>query len=92
MSFCGTTVPIYFFTSSGCSFIASEIEQNIIPFLDKVSLNVVATETESITISTATPANFFCSFIDIPSLSNVFNNSGSTSSRLSYLAFPFGAE
>ena len=69
-----------------------EIEQKIIPFLERVSLNVVATETESITMSTATPANFFCSFIEIPSLSKVFKSSGSTSSKLSYLAFPFGAE
>ena len=92
MSFCGTTVPIYFLTSSGCSFIASEIEQKIIPFLERVSLNVVATETESITMSTATPANFFCSFIEIPSLSKVFKSSGSTSSKLSYLALPLGAE
>ena len=57
-----------------------------------MSLKVVATETESITISTATPANFFCSFIDIPSLSNVFRSSGSTSSKLLYLSLPFGAE
>ena len=83
---------MYFLTSSGCSLIASEIEQKIIPFSANVSLNVVATETESITISRATPESLFCSSIEMPSLSNVFNNSGSTSSRLSYLAFPLGAE
>ena len=68
------------------------MEQKIIPFSANVSLNVVATETESITISTATPANFFCSSKEIPSLSKVFNSSGSTSSRLSYFGFVFGAE
>ena len=83
MSFLGITLPMYFFTRSGYSLIASEIEQNIIPFLERVSLKVVATETESTTMSTATPANFFCSFTEIPSFSNVFNNSGSTSSKLS---------
>ena len=57
-----------------------------------MSLKVVATETESITISTATPDNFFCSSMEIPSLSKVFNSSGSTSSRLSYFGFVFGAE
>ena len=71
--------------------MASEIEQNIIPSFAKVSLNVVATETESITMSTATPESFFCSSTEIPNLSNVFNNSGSTSSRL-FLLFVFGAE
>ena len=72
--------------------IASEIEQKIIPFFESVSLKVVATETESTTMSTATPVNFFCSFIEIPSFSNVLSNSGSTSSKLSYLSFPLGAE
>ena len=55
--------------------MASEIEQKIMPFSAKVSRKVVATETESITISTATPANFFCSSIEIPNLLNVSNNS-----------------
>ena len=64
----------------------------MIPFSARVFLNVVATETESITISTATPASFFCSSIEIPSLLKVSNNSGSTSSRLSYFAADFGAE
>ena len=48
------------------------------PFSAKVFLNVVATETESITISTATPESFFCSSTDIPNLLNVSNSSGST--------------
>ena len=86
------TLPIYFFTKSGYSLIASEIEQKIIPSLAKVSLNVVATETESITISTATPESFFCSSIEIPSLLKVLISSGSTSSRLLYLLLVFGAE
>ena len=72
--------------------MASDIEQKIIPFFAKVSLKVVATETESITISTATPESFFCSSIEMPSLSNVFRSSGSTSSRLLYLGFCLGAE
>ena len=60
--------------------------------LDKVSLNVVATETESMTTSTATFANFFCSSIDIPNLSKVFFISGSRSSKLFRTGFCFGAE
>ena len=68
------------------------MEQKIIPFSARVSLKVVATETESITMSTATPANFFCSSREIPNLSNVANSSGSTSSKLLYLSFFFGAE
>ena len=54
---------MYFFTNSGYSLIASEIEQKIMPFSARVFLKVVATETESITISTATPESFFCSSI-----------------------------
>ena len=50
----------------------------MIPFSASVSLKVVATETESITISTATPVRRFCSSIEIPSFSKVFNSSGST--------------
>ena len=57
-----------------------------------LSLKEVETETLSITTSTATPVNFFCSSIEIPSLLNVAINSGSTSSRLSSLSFFFGAE
>ena len=72
--------------------MASEIGQKIIPFSAKVSLNEVATETESITISTATLANLFCSPIEIPSLSNIAFISGSKSSRLSKTGFCFGAE
>ena len=83
---------MYFFTSSGCFLIASDIEQKIMPFSANVSLNVVATETESTTTSTATPANFFCSSKEIPSLSKVFKSSGSTSSKLSYLSLDLGAE
>ena len=56
------TVPIYFLTNSGWSFIASEIEQKIIPFSARVSLKVVATDTESTTMSTATPESFFLLF------------------------------
>ena len=39
----------------------------MIPFFAKVSLKVVATETESTTMSTATPVRAFCSSIEIPS-------------------------
>ena len=84
--------PIYFFTSSGWFFIASLIEQNIIPLSFNVSLKVVATETESITTSIATPDNFFCSSTEIPSFLNVASNSGSTSSRLLYFGLFDGAE
>ena len=62
----GITVPKYFFTNSGCFCTASEIEQNIIPCFVKVSLKVVATETESKTASTAIPFNLFCSLSGIP--------------------------
>ena len=68
------------------------MEQKMMPFSARVSLKVVATETESITISTATPANFFCSSKEIPNLLKVSNSSGSTSSMLLYLAFFEGAE
>ena len=85
-------MPIYFFINSGCFFIASFIEQKIIPFSFNVSLNDVATETESITTSTATPANFFCSSVEIPNFLKVSSNSGSTSSRLLYLGLFDGAE
>ena len=56
------------------------------------SLNVVATEIESNTASTATPASSFCSSSGMPSLSNVAFTSGSTSSRLFSTFFFFGAE
>ena len=61
------TVPRYFFTNSGYFCTASDIEQNIIPFSVSVSLNVVATETESNTASTAIPFNLCCSCNGIPS-------------------------
>ncbi len=62
------------------------------PFSARVFLKVVATETESTTISIATPVKRFCSSIDIPSFSKVFNNSGSTSSKLSSSFLGLGAE
>ena len=67
------------------------MEQKIMPFSFNVFLNVVATETESTTTSIATPANFFCSSREIPNFLKVSNNSGSTSSKLSYLGFELGA-
>ena len=89
----GITDPKYFFTKSGCFCIASDIGQKIIPFSVNFSLNVVATETESKTASTATPANFSCSFKGIPNFLYVSINFGSTSSKLFGLSFElFGAE
>ena len=81
-----------FLTSSGCSFIASEILMKIMPFSESVFLKVVATETESTTTSIATPLNFFCSSKEIPSFLKVAKSSGSTSSKESYFGFPLGAE
>ncbi len=52
------------------------------PTAASFSLNVVATETESTTASTATPLSRSCSASEIPSLSNIARTSGSTSSRL----------
>ena len=49
-------------------------------------------EPESITISTATPASFFCSSTEIPNFLKVSSNSGSTSSKLLYFGFLLGAE
>lgn len=77
-----TTEPRYFFTKSGCSRTASLNEQKIIPFSNKVSLNVVLTDTESMTASTAIPLNAICSSKGIPNLLKVLINSGSTSSIL----------
>ena len=57
------------------------MEQKITPFSDNVSLNVVATETESITASTATLDNLFCSSKLIPNFSKVLLSSGSISSK-----------
>ena len=45
---------MYFCTSSGCSCTASPKLQKMIPFSASVFLNVVVTETESNTASTAT--------------------------------------
>ncbi len=71
LSVCGTTVPRYFCTSSGCSCTASVNEQKmkITPCFSSSFWNVVATETLSKTASTATPANHFCSCSGIPSFS-----------------------
>ena len=89
MSRNGTTEPRYFCTNSGCSRTASENEQKITPASAKVSLNVVATETESMMASIATPESRSCSASEMPSLSKVARISGSTSSRLAG-AGPFG--
>ena len=72
--------------------MASLIEQKIIPNCSSFFVKEVATETLSTTTSIATPANLFCSFKEIPNLSNVFFISGSKSSRLSNTGFCFGAE
>ena len=88
----GTTFPKYFLTNSGCSFTASENEQKMIPSSLSLSLKVVPIETESITASTATPLNLFCSCNDIPNFSNVLISSGSTSSIDLSIFFFLGAE
>ena len=62
--------------------MASEIDEKITPYSANSSLKVVAIETLSNTASTATFVKRFCSLKEIPNLSNVSNNSGSTSSRL----------
>jgi hypothetical protein len=69
LSFCGTTVPRYFFTSSGCSRTASPNEQKMMPSSDSCPLKVVATETLSNTASTATPASTSRSRSGMPSFS-----------------------
>ncbi len=61
------------------------------PASASLCLNVVATDTESTTASTATPLSRSCSAMEMPSLSNISRNSGSTSSRLATLGFGFGA-
>src|ERR1051325_6783024 len=91
LSLVGTTEPRYLRTVSGCSLTASLNEQKITPCFLSFSLYVVATETESKTASTATPANCFCSDKGMPNFSNVRSNSGSTSSRLALAAFCLGA-
>ena len=83
---------MYFCTNSGCSFTASEKEQNIIPSSLNFDLKDVATETESITKSTATPVSRICSSIEIPNFFIVAFISGSTSSHDSYFLLCFGAE
>src|SRR3989442_3566 len=85
LSLYGTTEPRYCCTSSGYSRIASEMAQKITPCFLSSSRKVVATETESNTASTATPASRFRSSIGIPSFSNVSSSLGSTCSRLSSL-------
>jgi hypothetical protein len=89
----GTTEPTYFFTSSGCFWTASPNEQKTMPSSSSLPLKVVATETESKTASTATPASSSCSRSGMPSFSYVASSSGSTSSRLFGLsASDLGAE
>src|ERR1019366_5329454 len=65
----GTTLPRYFFTRSGCSRTASENEQKMMPSDASLSLNAVATDTLSMTASTATPARISRSFRGTPSFS-----------------------
>ena len=62
-------MPRYFFTSSGWFCTASENEQKMIPTFESCSRNVVATDTESKTASTATPASLARSRSGIPSFS-----------------------
>ena len=52
------------------------------PTFFRSSANVVLTDTESNTASTATPASAFCSSKEIPSFSYASKIFGSTSSRL----------
>ena len=63
------------------------MEEKITPYSANSSLKVVAIETLSKTASTATFAKRFCSVKEIPNFSNVSNNSGSTSSKLSNFFF-----
>ena len=92
MSPSGITLPMYFFTRSGYSCTASEMDMKTTPAFRRSSLKVVAMETESKTASTATFASLFCSVRGIPSLSKVFSSSGSTSSRLCFFSFCLGSE
>src|SRR5881296_4102069 len=59
--------------------------QKITPCFFSSSRNVVATDTESNTASTATPVSRFRSSSGMPSFSNVSSSLGSTCSRLSSL-------
>src|SRR3569833_2549426 len=84
MSETGTTEPRYCLTRSGYSRMASLIEQKMMPSLLSSSRNVVATETESITASTATlgcssPARISRSLSGTPSFSYISSSAGSTS-------------
>src|SRR5580704_8656528 len=98
LSFCGTTVPRYLRTSSGCSVTASPNEQKTMPSSANWPLNVVATETLSNTASTATPdgatpASASRSRIGTPSFSYIAKSSGSTSSSdFGPSSFDFGAD
>src|SRR5512135_2359647 len=65
----GTTVPRYLRTSSGWFWTASEKEQKMTPTFSSSARNVVATDTESKTASTATPASFARSRSGMPSFS-----------------------
>ena len=69
LSVYGTTMPRYFFTSSGCSCTASVNEQKMMPFSANCFLKVVPTDTLSNTASTATPARRSRSFSGMPSFS-----------------------
>src|SRR5437588_2441388 len=66
----GTTDPRYRRTRSGCFCTASENEQKMTPASASLALKVVATDTESMTASTATPERRSCSAREMPSLSN----------------------
>ena len=61
--------------------MASDIEQNITPTSVSFSLNVVATDTESKTASTAISVSYTHSCKGIPSFLYVSNNFGSKSFR-----------
>ena len=71
--------------------MASLIEQKMMPSSASLSLKEVATDTLSITKSTATPDRRFCSSMEMPSLSMVARSSGSTSSREPSGALDLGA-
>src|SRR5207302_10560475 len=71
LSLYGTTEPRYCCTRAVYSRIASEIAQKITPCFLSSSRNVVATETESYTASTATPATCFRSSTGLPAFSIV---------------------
>src|SRR3546814_18706957 len=71
--------------------MASDIEQKMTPFSASSLRNVVPTETESNTASTATPASVARSCHGTPSLSWVSSSSGGTSSSDLYFG-PGSAE